>query len=185
MTYTADDFAKMGHLASLADKITAALAELDAKYKGAETNVLETVKVNNIALPVTDKAVNIDLSDYALKSDITIGGGSSNYTLPTASSSVKGGVKIGSGLSMTGEVLSANATSNYTLPTASSSIKGGVKIGKSLSMDDEVLNVQLDTLPSDNDGCLWLDFSLPRINPATFLLDTIPSSVSGAMWLSF
>lgn len=35
--------------------------------------------------------------------------GLSNYTLPTASSNTKGGVKIGTGLTMTGEVLSANA----------------------------------------------------------------------------
>lgn len=34
------------------------------------------------------------------------GGGGSAYTLPTASASTKGGVKIGSGLTMTGEVLS-------------------------------------------------------------------------------
>ena len=33
-----------------------------------------------------------------------------NYVLPTASDSIKGGVKIGSGLTMTGEILSANVT---------------------------------------------------------------------------
>lgn len=37
------------------------------------------------------------------------GGGGDPYTLPTASSEVKGGAKIGSGLTMTGEVLSADA----------------------------------------------------------------------------
>lgn len=35
--------------------------------------------------------------------------GANNYSLPTASASTKGGVKIGSGLTITGEVLSANA----------------------------------------------------------------------------
>ena len=35
------------------------------------------------------------------------GGGGGSYELPTASATVKGGVKIGSGLQMTGEVLSA------------------------------------------------------------------------------
>lgn len=38
-----------------------------------------------------------------------IAGGGTPYTLPTASSETKGGVKIGSGLTMTGEVLSADA----------------------------------------------------------------------------
>lgn len=35
------------------------------------------------------------------------------YTLPTASADTKGGVKVGNGLSMTGEVLSANPVSAY------------------------------------------------------------------------
>jgi hypothetical protein len=38
-------------------------------------------------------------------------GSSGGYTLPTASDTVKGGVKIGSGLTMTGEVLSATGGS--------------------------------------------------------------------------
>lgn len=37
---------------------------------GGQANVIETVKVNGTALPVTDKAVNVDLSGYALKTDI-------------------------------------------------------------------------------------------------------------------
>lgn len=37
----------------------------------AQVNIIETVKVNNSALAVEGKAVNIDLSGYALKSDIT------------------------------------------------------------------------------------------------------------------
>lgn len=37
---------------------------------GGQPNVIEVVKVNDTALTVTDKAVNIDLSGYALKSDI-------------------------------------------------------------------------------------------------------------------
>ena len=37
-------------------------------------------------------------------------GVTSSYTLPTASSTVLGGVKIGSGLTMTGETLSADAS---------------------------------------------------------------------------
>lgn len=37
---------------------------------GAQVNVIETVKVNNTALGVSGKAVNIDLSDYATKTDV-------------------------------------------------------------------------------------------------------------------
>jgi len=38
---------------------------------GAQANVLESVSVNGTALPITSKGVNIDLSSYALKSDIS------------------------------------------------------------------------------------------------------------------
>lgn len=70
-----------------------------------------------------------------------MGGGS--YTLPTASTDIKGGVKIGAGLTMDGEVLkNTNPTppTPYTLPTADTDTKGGVKIGAGLAMDGETLN---------------------------------------------
>ena len=67
------------------------------------------------------------------------GGGGSSYTLPTASANVKGGVKIGAGLTMDGEVLkNINPTpaTPYTLPTASGETLGGVKVGTGLSIDE-------------------------------------------------
>lgn len=56
---------------------------------GAQVNVLESVSVNGTALPVTSKGVNIDLSGYALKSDISAAvkykGQVENYSnLPTS-----------------------------------------------------------------------------------------------------
>lgn len=57
------------------------------------------------------------------------------YTLPTASSSVLGGVKVGANLSIdVNGVLNANPGS-YSLPTASGSTLGGIKIGSGLSID--------------------------------------------------
>lgn len=53
-------------LMSSADK-----KKLDGISSGAQVNVIETVKVNNTALGVSGKAVNIDLSDYAKKGDVT------------------------------------------------------------------------------------------------------------------
>ena len=44
---------------------------LESCEQGSEKNIVEVIKVNNAALPVTDKAVNIDLSPYAKKSDIS------------------------------------------------------------------------------------------------------------------
>lgn len=63
-----------------------------------------------------------------------------NYTLPTASGSVLGGVKVGTGLSISSGTLSA--TYSYTLPTANSTVIGGVKVGTGLSVDgSSVLSV--------------------------------------------
>ena len=60
----------------------------------------------------------------------------SAYTLPTASPSVLGGIKIGNNLTIDANgVLSANAGA-YTLPTASTTILGGVKVdGTSITID--------------------------------------------------
>lgn len=71
-------------------------------------------------------------------SEIAAGGGS--YTLPTASDTTKGGVKIGSGLTMTGEVLSNDNPTPYSLPTASAEVLGGIKVGSGLSITDGVLS---------------------------------------------
>ena len=56
---------------------------------GAEVNIIETIKVNNSPLSVSSKGVNIDLSSYALKSDVTgamkIKGSVANYeALPSS-----------------------------------------------------------------------------------------------------
>ena len=63
----------------------------------------------------------------------------SGYTLPTASASVLGGVKIGSGITITDGVISAS--SSYTLPTASAGTLGGVKIGGGVTITDGVISV--------------------------------------------
>lgn len=60
-------------------------------------------------------------------------------SLPVASSSTLGGVKIGSGLTVA-EDGTISAAAAYTLPTASSSVKGGIKVGTGLTMSSETLN---------------------------------------------
>lgn len=60
-------------------------------------------------------------------------------TLPVASSSTLGGVKIGSGLTVAADG-TISAAAAYTLPTASSSVKGGIKVGAGLTMSSETLN---------------------------------------------
>lgn len=66
--------------------------------------------------------------------------GGSTYSLPTAAADTKGGVKIGAGLTMTGEVLSNDNPTPYSLPTAAADTLGGVKVGSGLSIADGVLS---------------------------------------------
>lgn len=61
------------------------------------------------------------------------------YSLPIASTTTLGGVKIGSGLTVA-EDGTISAAAAYTLPTASSSVKGGIKVGTGLTMSSETLN---------------------------------------------
>lgn len=45
--------------------------KLDAIADGAQVNVIESVKVNGTAVEISDKSVDIDLSGYATKTDIS------------------------------------------------------------------------------------------------------------------
>jgi len=59
-----------------------------------------------------------------------------SYTLPTATASTLGGIKIGTGLSIdAGGVVTATGGGSYSLPTATASTLGGIKIGTGLSID--------------------------------------------------
>lgn len=60
-------------------------------------------------------------------------------SIPIASSSTLGGVKIGSGLTVAADG-TISAAAAYTLPTASSTTKGGIKVGTGLTMSSETLN---------------------------------------------
>ena len=60
-----NEFASADDLDTLSDRVEEIIAE------GGEPNVIETVKVNNTALvPDANKAVNVDLTSYALSADV-------------------------------------------------------------------------------------------------------------------
>lgn len=73
---------------------------------------------------------------------------SNTYTLPAATSSTMGGVKIGSNITVSGGTISISKTNvtnalgytppttdtKYTLPNATSSVLGGVKIGSNITV---------------------------------------------------
>lgn len=79
-----------------------------------------------------------------------------SYTLPTASADTKGGVKVGTGLTMDGETLKNSNPTPYTLPTASAETKGGVKVGDGLNIDE---NGVLSTSGGGGAGLNYVDIT--------------------------
>ena len=81
--------------------------------EGAQVNVLEGVQVNGSDLPVTAKKVNIDLSNYALKSDIVDGvrfkGVVENYEALPSSEQKKGDIYIITTADPTHEIVAGEA----------------------------------------------------------------------------
>jgi hypothetical protein len=68
------------------------------------------------------------------------------YSLPNASATSLGGIKVGSNLSIDSNgVLSG--VSSYSLPTASSSELGGVKVGTGLTINNGVLSASTSGVP--------------------------------------
>ena len=94
-------------------------------------SINKKVTVNSTAPVQSDWNATSGLAQIRNKPSIP-----SAYTLPTASPSVLGGIKIGNNLTIDANgVLSANAGA-YTLPTASTTILGGVKVdGTSVTID--------------------------------------------------
>lgn len=82
-----------------------------------------------------DKVTGMGLStnDYT-NAEKTKLAGLSNYTLPIASSSILGGIQVGSGLSIAGDG-TLSVSYSYTLPIASGTTLGGIKVGSGLSID--------------------------------------------------
>jgi hypothetical protein len=67
--------------------------------------------------------------------EVTYGTAPVNYTLPTATTTVLGGVKVdGTTITINGSGV-ISGSSSYSLPTASGSVLGGIKIGSGLSID--------------------------------------------------
>lgn len=102
--------------------------------------------------------------------------GGSSYTLPTAGADTKGGVKIGSGLKMTGEVLSADQVPAHTVAEA----------GKVLTVADDG-SLEWD-IGGAGGGDGFTELILPGIEPRTnnyrisivqLPLKTTPSSSPG------
>lgn len=87
-----------------------------------------TSTVAGIVKPGTNLSVTADGTLNAVTT--------SPYTLPAATASVRGGIRVqvGNGLNLTGDLLSSSAPAAYTLPVATSSVLGGVKAGTGVNI---------------------------------------------------
>lgn len=127
------------------------------KLLGAVSGYTEIKAADNaipttFTLPATDGTSGQVLSTNGSGqlSFVTASGGSS-YSLPTASTTILGGVRVdGSTITING---SGVISSSYTLPTATASVLGGIKVGSGLSISNGVLSAtgggsssQADTL---------------------------------------
>jgi hypothetical protein len=79
------------------------------------------------------------------KGRVTSGTNPSEYSLPTATASVLGGIKIGSGLSIDGSGV-VTAAGTYTLPNATVSTLGGVIVGSGLSVSSGTLSANVTSV---------------------------------------
>jgi hypothetical protein len=86
-----------------------------------------------------------------------LSGAPAGYSLPTATASVLGGVKIGSGLSIDGAGV-VTAAGTYTLPAATVSTLGGVIVGAGLAVTSGTISVSYGT--SSSTACVGNDSRL-------------------------
>ena len=124
------------------------------------------VTLNNSGVTKIIAGDNISISPGAGTGNVTISSsGGSSYTLPTASSTTLGGVRVGAGLGINSGILSASVAGivagnnvslvnnagvytinavagggGYVLPTATGSTLGGVKVGAGLAIANGVLS---------------------------------------------
>lgn len=95
------------------------------------------------------------------------------YTLPIATASVLGGIKVGTGLSIASGVLSVNFSA-YTLPAATTTTLGGVIVGTGLSISSGTLSTNLAAAQIPN-----LDTS--KITSGVFAVARIPIATTAAV----
>lgn len=115
-------------------------------------------------------------------------GGGSSYSLPTASTSVLGGVKIdGTSITIDGEGVISSVSDTYTLPVATTSTLGGVKIdGTSITIDGEgVISSTIDsTLSSTSTNPVQNSVIYPSLSGYLPANTTITVASSGGDYTS-
>lgn len=137
-------------LTTTSKQIPGAINEIKADVDSINPDNIVYFENNTEASDVDIKASNIQVTDSGNKLnsnnvedaliEINDKINTTAYTLPKATSSTLGGIKVGSGLTISTDGTLNSSAVNYTLPTASSSTLGGIKVGSGLSISNGVLN---------------------------------------------
>jgi hypothetical protein len=100
----------------------------------------QSVAVKSAGTALTAAATSINFTGTGVTTttvgaDVTVNlTGGTSYTLPAATASTLGGIKVGTGLSVDGTGLLTATATTYTLPAASASVLGGVKQGTGVTI---------------------------------------------------
>lgn len=176
------------------------LPTASSSVKGA-IKVGSRLSISDGVLSATQQTANDFTTTYKNKLD-GIAESANNYSLPTAAADTLGGVKVGSRLTISSGVLSADVQSdnnftttlknkldgiasganNYTLPKAASDTLGGIKVGSRLSINSSTGVLSADS-QTDNNFTNTLKTKLDGIaeNANNYSLPTASSSVKGGI----
>ena len=113
---------------------------LTGDVTGSGTGSFAATLADSGATAGTYTSVTVDT-----KGRVTSGTNPASYSLPTATASVLGGIKIGSGLSIDGSGV-VTAAGTYTLPNATTSTLGGVIVGTGLSVSSGTVSAAVTSV---------------------------------------
>ena len=157
-------------------------------YQKGTNNFLQIITSEDIATTSKAGIVKPDGTTITIDTDGTLHG-ASTYSLPTASATTLGGIKVGDNLTIDDNGVLSSVEEPYILPQASDTVLGGIKVGENLSItEDGTLSATggITELPQANAIALGgikanekqdTDTQEVRIDTATGLLYTQPGSV--------